>query len=100
MTYSTIATASRDPQLVDRVVAAAQKEAHNGSVKDTAHAAELRADPSQAVDDFMWPIAIEYEAAYESALAAGNPSPGSDLAVITDANITASVQANWPPDPT
>lgn len=98
MSLTSVTTASRDSDLTDRVTAGAQKEAHNGAVKDSVVADELRDNPTLAVR-FMWPVAIEYEAAYESALAAGNPNPGSDIGVITDDNITASIQANWPADP-
>jgi len=44
--------------------------------------------------------ATDIEAAYASALAADNPDPGGDEAVITDGMILANVQAKWPPDPT
>jgi hypothetical protein len=40
--------------------------------------------------------ASDVEAAYASALAAGNPDPGGDPAVITDAMILAKVQAALP----
>jgi hypothetical protein len=48
-----------------------------------------------------WPVVIasDVEAAYASALAAGNPSPGGDPAVITDGMILSNVQAKWPTDP-
>jgi hypothetical protein len=49
-----------------------------------------------AGDRLMWPVSIATEAEYASALAANNPNPGGDEAVITDAMILAAVQANWP----
>jgi hypothetical protein len=41
--------------------------------------------------------AQDIEAAYASAVAAGNEHPGGDEAVITDGMILAYVQANPPP---
>jgi hypothetical protein len=47
-----------------------------------------------------WPVCVagDVAAAYESALAAGNPNPGGDPAVVTDGMILSAVQADWPPD--
>lgn len=69
-------------------------------------AAEINArDETREPDLVMylvrWPVAAmsDIEAAYASALAAGNPNPGGDEAVITDQMILSAVQANWPPPP-
>jgi len=43
--------------------------------------------------------AADVEAAYASALAADNPDPGGDEAVITDQMILSNVQAHWPTTP-
>jgi hypothetical protein len=99
MSYTSIYAATTDPALNSRVIAAAEKEAHNNpALADTDFGRALVNNTAQP-QVFMWPVAIATEAAYESALAANNPNPGGDPAVITDGDILASVQANWPPDP-
>ena len=53
-----------------------------------------RAWPNMSVEQqFMWPCCIDFEAAYESAVLAGNENPGGDPAVITDTAIGSAVQA-------
>ena len=101
MTYTTITTSTRDVELQDRVTAAACKEAWAGGeeFRDTVYGERLRTFPSEAVVTFMWPIAIDNEAAYEYAVNSENPSPGGDPGVISDAALQAGVQAHWPPDP-
>lgn len=84
MSYSTIAICAADRELRDRVSSAAAQEGH-----------------SVAFDiDYMWQVssAQDIEAAYASALAGGNESPGGDESVITDGMLLAYVQAN-PPTP-
>lgn len=48
--------------------------------------------------DMLWAVASasDVEQAYASALAAQNPNPGGDEAVVTDGMILAHVQGNWP----
>jgi len=99
MSYSSISQAAQDQALIARVSAAVQKEAWNGAVSSSDMAAQFRGSPTYGADQLIWPIAIDNEAAYDSALAGSNPNPGGDPAVITDANITAGVQAHWPADP-
>ena len=83
--YSTIAQCAQDPEFINRVTAAVSQE---GS------------PPSTTVGggDYLWEIsaAQDIEAAYESAVAAGNEHPGKDESVITDGMILAYVQANPP----
>jgi len=52
-------------------------------------------DPTQWMDDNMLRLAAEpgWSAAWASAVAAGNPDPGRDEAVITDGMILSGVQA-------
>ena len=92
MSYQTISTCNRDHAFVDRVMACTAQEqlARDEPVDPTVHAAEL-----------TWAVASasDVEAAYASALAAGNPNPGGDEAVITDGMILSNVQANWPAAP-
>jgi hypothetical protein len=84
MSYNTINTAAHDQALLGRVAAAA--------------AAEGADSPTGAASQLIWLVAAasDIEAAYASALAAGNPDPGGDEAVITDGMILSAVQANMP----
>lgn len=100
MSYTTVTQATTDQPLINRVTAAIQKEAYdNATLSNTAFGASAKADPYWASSRMIWPVAIDTEAAYESALLNDNPNPGGDPAVITDAAILTSVQANWPPEP-
>jgi len=100
MSLTTISQAAADPALGDRIVAAVWKEAiANPTLGDTAYGRQVLAGSAPIEMTFTYPIAVDNEAAYESAVVAGNPNPGGDPAVITDANISAGVQAHWPPDP-
>jgi hypothetical protein len=87
--------------LRDRVVAAAHQEARNNPAAAASDFGQAVAgDVTTPVWDVLsWPVAIDTEAAYESAVIAENPDPGGDPAVITDQAILSSVQASWPPDP-
>ena len=101
MSYTSIQAAVRDTALQDRVTAAGMKEAIAGGdeFKNSEFGAQLRGYPILALNTFMWPTAVDYEAEYSYAVDQGNPNPGGDVGVITDANIQASIQAHWPPDP-
>jgi hypothetical protein len=100
MSYSSITEASRDQSLLDRIAAAVFKEAQsNPAFGDTVYGRNVLAGSAQLTPPFAYPVAIDTEDAYESAVAAGNPDAGGDPAVITDAAILSSVQARWPPDP-
>jgi hypothetical protein len=99
MSHATITASTKDQALLDRIQAAACKEAWNSVVySETAYGERLRTWPEEALRTFTWPVCIEYEAPYEYALNSNNPDPGGDPTVITDANITSSVQAHWPRD--
>ena len=101
MSLYTIHQATRDADLEARTTSAAHKEAiANAQFGNTVFGRQLLAGASLAWPTFAYPVAVDYEAEYASALAADNPAPGADEAVITDANIAAAVQAHWPPDPT
>lgn len=101
MSYTTITRAANDIALHDRVLAAVNKEAiANPELGGTAFGEEVLLGTAPVWDRFRYPVAVDYEAEYESALAANNPDPGGDPAVITDGNIGAAVQAHWPEDPT
>jgi hypothetical protein len=100
MSYATInQAATTDAALANRVIAAVSKEAYaNPTLGATDYGQTVKANPAEGIR-LVWPVAIDYEAEYASALAAGNPNPGGDEAVITDPNIGAAVQAHWPEDP-
>jgi hypothetical protein len=101
MSYTSITQASRDSALRDRVVAAAQKESRlNAEMGATDFGQAVVNDAATDVWGVLgYAVAIDTEAAYESALISGNPNPGGDPAVITDGAILSSVQASWPADP-
>lgn len=101
MSYSTIATCAADESFAVRVEAATVQEAWNNPANagnDYARNVRLSVANARAM---TYPVAIatDVEAAYASALAAANPNPGGDEAVITDGMILANVQAKWPADP-
>ena len=100
MSYQSITQCTRDQTLQDRVTAAALKEAIAGGdeFSNSAFAEQLQRSPILALNYFMWPTAIDNEAAYSYAVDVGNENPGGDTGVITDANIQAVVQTYWPPD--
>jgi len=47
-------------------------------------------------EPLMYPVAVDTEAAYESALQSGRGAPGHDADIITDAALTAAIGAHWP----
>jgi len=99
MSLSTINQAANDEELLVRVEAAAWKEAvSNPTFGNTLFGAQVLSGSGPIRSVFGYPIAIDNEAAYESAVVGGNPSPGDDPAVITDGAITAGIQAHWPAD--
>lgn len=82
MSYSSINTCANDPSFLGRLTAACAQE-------------HVEPDPNTASYALRWDVASksDIEAAYASALAAGNPDPGGDSAVITDGMILAAVQS-------
>ena len=100
MSLASINQAANDQILLARVSAAVNKEAlANPTFGDTDFGRLVISGTAPIQMRFAYPIAVDTEAAYESALAAGNPNPGGDPAVITDAAISSAVQVHWPPDP-
>lgn len=87
MSYNTIYKCAYDQPFRNRVSSCVAQE---GS-----------ASPELVMGQLIWPIAsrTDIEAAYASALAAGNPNPGGDEAVITDQMILSAVQAEGIPAP-
>lgn len=84
MSFNTINVCAADAALQGRVTACA--------------AGEIHGSPVTIVADLIWLVAAasDIEAAYAFALAAGNPNPGGDEAVITDQMILSAVQAHIP----
>jgi hypothetical protein len=100
MSYKTIAASRQDRALQDRVIAATVQEAWaGGPAGDTAYGQNVRASEANAVT-MIYPVcsASDVEAAYASALAAGNPDPGGDETAVTDGQILGAVQGRWPAD--
>jgi hypothetical protein len=88
MSYLTINQCANDASFQGRVTACAAQEGAT--------------DPNATMMYHLrWPVAssADIEAAYESAVAADNPDPGGDPAVITDQMILSAVQASWPETP-
>jgi hypothetical protein len=90
MSFNTISRCVNDPAFGDRV---------NACLAEEQIAKGEQAQPGNLISSMVWAVASadDVEAAYASALAANNPNPGGDEAVITDAMILSHVQANWPP---
>jgi hypothetical protein len=98
MSYNTLDAASKDVPLQNRVIAGVQKEARaNPTFGDTEYGRTVIDNPAEGIA-LVWPVAIDTEAAYASALAADNPNPGGDESVITDAAIGSAIQVHWPAD--
>lgn len=83
MSYKSVADMAEDYALSRRITAAAAKESID--------------NPQGWVQLFRWEVAGQpgWDAAWDSAVASGNPDPGNDEAVITDAMILSGVQAVW-----
>lgn len=83
MSYLTIAACAADADMSNRVRACYAQEG---------------GDASALPADLLWTVAgaADIEAAYASAIAADNPAPGADPAVITDGMILGVVQSHVP----
>lgn len=97
MSYATIYASSIDEALTQRITASTVQEAWTAVHADDEFGQAVRAAYPNA-SRMVWPVCIasDVAAAYASALAAGNPNPGGDESVITDAMILTNVQAKWP----
>jgi hypothetical protein len=92
VSYSSLAKQVTDGSLADR-----EKEAwNNPELSGTDYGLAVQHNQAAPIQQFGWPTCIATEAAYEFALNSGNPNPGGDPAVITDADILAAVQHVWP----
>lgn len=99
MSASSISRAANDVDLQHRIVAAANKEIiYNDELADTWFGQQIRSGfPNYT--SLYWPVAVETELAYETAVNSGRGAPGYDQDVIEDAAITSAVIANWPQQP-
>jgi hypothetical protein len=96
MTAVTINRAANDPDLRARVTAMAHKEMmFNETLADSQYGVRLRSGMTD-VTALMYPIAVDTEAAYETAVNAGRGAPGHDMDVIPDAALTSAINAHWP----
>lgn len=96
MTAVTISRAANDPELRSRVTAMAHREMmFNETLADSEYGKRLRAGMTD-VTPLMYPIAVDTEAAYETAVNAGRGAPGHDSDIITDAAITSAINVHWP----
>ena len=99
MSMASIHRAANDPQLQARLLAAAMRELnYSDDLAETQYGRQLR-QGVQNVTPLMWPIAVDTEAAYETALTAGRGAPGHDQDVITDDTLTSAVVTHWPYTP-
>lgn len=106
MSASSIYRAAHDEQLIARVTALAYEAMINdAALADTNFGRTLSA-PSPVVmpgynpaAPLMFPVAVDTQQAYESALLNMRGAPGYDIDIITDAQITESILAHWPQDP-
>ena len=96
MTFATIQRAANDSDLIARVTAAAQKEiVFNTDLAETEFGKALSRGYVN-VSPLMWPVAVDTEAPYETAVNTGRGAPGHDSDIITDAAITSAIIAHWP----
>ena len=96
MTAASIHRAANDPQLQARVQAMASKEIlFNDDLANTEYGKAV-AQGFPNLMPLMYPVAVDTEAAYETAVNSGRGAPGHDVDVITDAALTSAIVAHWP----
>lgn len=98
MSMTSITRAATDVDLINRVMAAAHREmVYNPALAETEFGQQLLSGNLTGVNPkLMYPVAVDTEAAYESAITAGRGRPGYDTDIITDASLTSAVLAHWP----
>ena len=96
MSASSIYRAANDPDLIQRVTAIAHELAQNVDDLGMTVFGQQLLNGSNSVAPLMYPVAVDYEAAYETAVNSGRGAPGHDVDVITDANISAAITVGWP----
>ncbi len=99
MSASSIARAAADPQLQSRIVAVTNKEiVFNEELADTWFGQRVVQGMAMWTP-LYWSVAVDTEAAYETAVNSGRGAPGYDVDVITDAALTSAITAHWPQEP-
>lgn len=99
MSQTTINQAANDVDLQKRVQSAVYAEAFNNpNLADNTFADQVRRGFSN-LTSMYFAVAVSTELQYESGILTGRGSPGHDRDVITDLDILAAVQANWPANP-
>ena len=99
MSLTTINQAANDQALLDRIEAAVWQEViGNDAFGDSSFGRMVRGGGGSGPirSTFAYPVAVDYADEYAFAVDSGNPNPGGDVGVITDANISTSVQVHWP----
>ena len=98
MSYLSINHCVNNVDLQQRVTAAVMKEAlANEELGGTPYGRNIKINPpTGAVWFFMWPVAIANEDDYAYAFETNNVNAGKDPGVISDAEIQAAIQVNWP----
>lgn len=99
MSAASINRAANDLQLQGRIQAMTNKEiTFNADLADTWFG--QRVIQGMAVwGSLYWGVAVETEAAYETAVNSGRGAPGYDADIITDAALTSAITAHWPEEP-
>lgn len=98
MSASSIDQAANDPQLRQRVQAMIYKIMSLDDAKAESDYGKRVRQGTVTLTPAFFAVAVETEAAYASAIAAGRGAPGHDSDVITDAQIESALNANWPAD--
>jgi len=96
MSAASISRAAGDQELRARVLAMAHRELLFDEMKAASTYGRNLSAGTVNEEPLMYPVAVDTEAAYESAVQAGRGAPGHDSDVITDAALTAAVNAHWP----
>src|SRR5262245_31740359 len=92
--YYSISQIALDDDMVERMRACTTQEMYTGSVSLITNALDWVTN-----NRYVWASSPGWGAAWDSALAANNPSPGKDPGVITDGMILATVQKLGNPEP-
>lgn len=96
MSASSINRAANDVQLQSRIIALVNKEVLvDAALADTDFGKKVLGGYA-IFTSLYWAVAVETEAAYETALLNQRGSPGFDPDIITDAAIRATIVARWP----
>ena len=96
MSQTTISMAANDRDLQARVQSAVYGEALNNPALEGDQYAALVRQGNANFTGMYWAVAVAVGAKYEAGILNGRGSPGHDADVISDTDILAAVQTNWP----